>query len=122
MLSSLLALGLAVTTAEDAVVRTSGCQLHLSASGAISGPVGEISSGQVRAGGGVSSTRFSLQGAQLWDDKGRGCWWTRKLHSFLSLLIYLGCSIFPMLETGMCFARVTGEALESMSWDRGWER
>ncbi|OTA04857.1 hypothetical protein A9Z42_0054300 [Trichoderma parareesei] len=80
MLSSLLALGLAVTTAEAAVVRTSGCQLHLSATGAISGPVGEISSGQVRAGGGVSSTRFSLQGAQLWDDKGRGCWWTPPAH------------------------------------------
>ncbi|KAL7808568.1 ubiquitin 3 binding protein But2 C-terminal domain-containing protein [Trichoderma aethiopicum] len=80
MLSSLLALSLAVATAEAAVARTSGCQLHLSASGAISGPVGEISSGQVRAGGGVSSTRFTLQKSQLWDDKGRGCWWTPPAH------------------------------------------
>ncbi|KAL6876977.1 ubiquitin 3 binding protein But2 C-terminal domain-containing protein [Trichoderma novae-zelandiae] len=80
MLSSFLALGLAVATAEAAVARTPGCQLHLSASGAISGPVGEIHSGQVRAGGGVASTTFTLQGAQLWDDKGRGCWWTPPTH------------------------------------------
>ncbi|KAL7821831.1 ubiquitin 3 binding protein But2 C-terminal domain-containing protein [Trichoderma gracile] len=80
MLPSLLAIGLAVAITEAAVTRTSGCQLHLSASGAISGPVGEISSGQVRAGGGVSSTAFTLKGAQLWDDKGRGCWWTPPAH------------------------------------------
>lgn len=77
MLYSLLALGLGTALTEAAVVRTSGCQLHFTASGAISGPVGEISSGQVRAGSGVSSTTFTLQGGQLWDNKGHGCWWTR---------------------------------------------
>lgn len=85
MLYSLLALGLGAALTEAAAVRTSGCQLHFTASGAISGPVGEISSGQVRAGSGVSSTSFTLQGGQLFDDKGRGCWWTRKfffLHPF----------------------------------------
>ncbi|UKZ75831.1 hypothetical protein TrVFT333_003525 [Trichoderma virens FT-333] len=80
MLYSLLALGLGAAITEAAVVRNSGCQLHLTASGAISGPVGEISSGQVRAGGGVRSTTLTLQGAQLWDDKGRGCWWTPPTH------------------------------------------
>lgn len=84
MLYSLLALGLGAAVAEAAVARTYGCQLHLTASGAISGPVGEISSGQVRAGSGVSSTTFTLQGDQLWDDKGYGCWWTRE---FLFLLV-----------------------------------
>ncbi|KAL7945061.1 ubiquitin 3 binding protein But2 C-terminal domain-containing protein [Trichoderma barbatum] len=76
MLYSLLALGLGMAVTEAAVARNYGCQLHFTASGAISGPVGEISSGQVRAGSGVGSTTFTLQGAQLWDDKGRGCWWT----------------------------------------------
>ncbi|KAH6609020.1 hypothetical protein Trco_002366 [Trichoderma cornu-damae] len=80
MLYPLLALSLGAAMTEAAVVRTSGCQLHLTASGAISGPVGEISSGQVRAGSGVSSTTFTLQGAQLWDDKGHGCWWTPPTH------------------------------------------
>ncbi|EHK40052.1 hypothetical protein TRIATDRAFT_42133 [Trichoderma atroviride IMI 206040] len=80
MLYSLLALGLGTALTEAAVVRTSGCQLHFTASGAISGPVGEISSGQVRAGSGVSSTSFTLQGSQLFDDKGRGCWWTPPAH------------------------------------------
>lgn len=78
MLYPLLALGLGAAVTEAAVARASGCQLHFTASGAISGPVGEIASGQVRAGGGVSSTTFTLQGEQLWDDKGYGCWWTRK--------------------------------------------
>ncbi|GFP59950.1 hypothetical protein ACSS6W_005188 [Trichoderma asperelloides] len=80
MLYSLLALGLGTALTEAAVVRTSGCQLHFTASGAISGPVGEISSGQVRAGSGVSSTTFTLQGGQLWDNKGHGCWWTPPTH------------------------------------------
>lgn len=86
MLYSLLAIGLGAALTEAGVVRTSGCQLHFTASGAISGPVGEISSGQVRAGSGVSSTSFTLQGAQLFDDKGHGCWWTRKFFCILSYL------------------------------------
>ncbi|KAK0757765.1 hypothetical protein N5P37_009781 [Trichoderma harzianum] len=80
MLYPLLALGLGAAVTEAAVARASGCQLHFTASGAISGPVGEIASGQVRAGGGVSSTTFTLQGEQLWDDKGYGCWWTPPTH------------------------------------------
>jgi hypothetical protein len=87
MLYSLLVLSLGTALSEAAVVRTSGCQLHLTASGAISGAVGEISSGQVRAGSGVSSTSFTLRGGQLWDNKGHGCWWTRKF--FLSLCSFL---------------------------------
>lgn len=91
MLYSLLALGLGAALTEAGVVRTSGCQLHFTASGAISGPVGEISSGQVRAGSGVSSTSFTLQGAQLFDDKGHGCWWTRKFFFASFLLYFLFC-------------------------------
>ncbi|RFU77835.1 gpi anchored cell wall [Trichoderma arundinaceum] len=83
MLYPILALGLGAAVTEAAVARNYGCQLHLTASGAISGPVGEIWSGQVRAGSGVSSTTFTLQGSQLWDDKGRGCWWTRQFAPLL---------------------------------------
>lgn len=107
MLYSLLALGLGTALTEAAVVRTSGCQLHFTASGAISGPVGEISSGQVRAGSGVSSTTFTLQGGQLWDDKGHGCWWTRKFCVLLCFL--LCCFVFERHAYGYAYtdARVT---------------
>lgn len=99
MLYSLLALGLGAALTEAAAVRTSGCQLHFTASGAISGPVGEISSGQVRAGSGVSSTSFTLQGGQLFDDKGRGCWWTRKFFFFAPFLsLHISCFACFVLE------------------------
>lgn len=98
MLYSLLALGLGTALTEAAVVRTSGCQLHFTASGAISGPVGEISSGQVRAGSGVSSTSFTLKGGQLWDDKGHGCWWTRKFFLYVPFLCVFFFFFFCLLR------------------------
>ncbi|KAK5992963.1 hypothetical protein PT974_06388 [Cladobotryum mycophilum] len=80
MLSTLLTISLGAALTEAVALRNSGCQLHFTAGGTISGPVGEISSGQVRAGHGISPTTFTLNGDQLWDEKGHGCWWTPPTH------------------------------------------
>lgn len=77
MLSPILALGFGAALTNAVAIRGSECSFHLTAGGAITGPVGEISSGQVRAGK-VSSTTFNIKGDEVWDDKGKGCWWTRK--------------------------------------------
>lgn len=74
MRSTLLTL-LSATAANGLVIRN-GCQFHLSANGDIMGTVGEISSGQVRAGSGVKPSTFTINGDTIVDDKGRGCWWT----------------------------------------------
>lgn len=78
MQSSLLAL-ISAATVNGLAVRN-GCQFHLSANGDVMGTVGEISSGQVRAGSGVSATTFTINDGKITDDKGRGCWWTPPTH------------------------------------------
>jgi hypothetical protein len=56
----------------------SGCNLQLSSSGSISDSIGQLSSGQARAGSGISAGTFTLTSeGSLIDSKGRGCWWTR---------------------------------------------
>jgi hypothetical protein len=118
MLYSLLALGLGAALTEAGVVRTSGCQLHFTASGAISGPVGEISSGQVRAGSGVSSTSFTLQGGQLFDDKGHGCWWTRKFLFASSLTWVFLVLLASVFETCIMLMHIRDARTcdSNMSW------
>ncbi|KOS23313.1 hypothetical protein ESCO_006639 [Escovopsis weberi] len=78
MLPQLLSLGLgaALATAFSIGTEMGGCELLLTAGGAISGPVGELPSGQVRAGEGVAPSNFTIKGDKLWDRKGHGCWWT----------------------------------------------
>lgn len=78
MLSKLMALGLGAVV-NGLVVRDS-CDIHVEVAGSISGPVGQISSGQIRAGEGISSAAFTLKGDEMWDSQGRGCWWTRTSH------------------------------------------
>lgn len=80
MLSSLLALGAGAGLADALAIRGSECSVHFTVDGAVSGDVGQISSGQVRAGDGIDSATFSLKGDQIWDSKGRGCWWTPPTH------------------------------------------
>lgn len=84
MLSTIFTVAFGTGLAGAIAIRGSGCDLHFTVDGAISGPVGQIESGQVRAGGGVGSTTFTFQDGGLHDPHGRGCWWTReyllKLH------------------------------------------
>ncbi|OAA73427.1 Ubiquitin 3 binding protein But2 [Cordyceps fumosorosea ARSEF 2679] len=70
------AIALSLGAVANGLAVRGGCQLHLSAGGDVVGCVGEISSGQVRAGNGVQSSTFTFTSGGLTDDKGRGCWWT----------------------------------------------
>ncbi|KAH6653344.1 ubiquitin 3 binding protein But2 C-terminal domain-containing protein [Truncatella angustata] len=56
--------------------REAGCSLTFTTGGALSYPVGQISSGQTRAGGGLSAVSLTLESTSLTDSQGRGCWWT----------------------------------------------
>ncbi|OAR00066.1 hypothetical protein LLEC1_07592, partial [Akanthomyces lecanii] len=75
MKSAAIALGLGAVV-NGLAIRNDGCQFHITAGGDVVGCVGEISSGQVRAGNGVQSSTFTFNGGKITDDKGRGCWWT----------------------------------------------
>lgn len=75
-LTSFFVLSLQALVAGAAAVGRPRCQLHLSVGGAISGSVGQITSGQVRAGQGIQTAAFGLEGDELIDSQGRGCWWT----------------------------------------------
>ena len=81
MLSTIVSLAFGTTLARALVIRGGGCSVYFTVDGGVSGPVGQISSGQVRAGNGVDSTTFSFANGGLTDPSGRGCWWTRKLFS-----------------------------------------
>lgn len=85
MKTSVAALSLGAVA--NALVIRNGCQFHLTAGGDVVGCVGEISSGQVRAGKGVQSSTFTIMNGKITDDMGRGCWWTRK-SLFCSFLTY----------------------------------
>lgn len=78
MLSSVLSLALGASMANALALRGDGCQVHLSVDGAVKGPVGEISSGQVRAGSGIKSSELTFKDGGFTDSWGWGCWWTRK--------------------------------------------
>ncbi|CAM1510104.1 Fc.00g004390.m01.CDS01 [Cosmosporella sp. VM-42] len=80
MLSTIVSLAFGTTLARALAIRGGGCSVHFTVAGGVSGPVGEISSGQVRAGSGVDSTTFSFTDGGLTDPKGRGCWWTPPTH------------------------------------------
>ena len=78
MLSTVVGLAFGASLANALAIRGDGCSVHLSVDGAIKGPVGEISSGQVRAGSGVKSSGFTFKDGGFTDSNGWGCWWTRK--------------------------------------------
>lgn len=55
-----------------------GCGFHLLTGGPSPIPVGQISSGQCRAGSRMTPSLFTWFGDAFVDQQGRGCWWTRK--------------------------------------------
>lgn len=82
MLSLLLGVG---AVANAAVIRTSGCNFHMSGAGTQKGPLGELNGGQIRFGD-IAQMTFHIDGDKIWDSNGHGCWWTRKF-ALLSLLV-----------------------------------
>ncbi|KAH8196392.1 hypothetical protein TruAng_009442 [Truncatella angustata] len=75
-MSGRLATFAAMGGAHALATREAGCSLTFTTGGALSYPVGQISSGQTRAGGGLSAVSLTLESTSLTDSQGRGCWWT----------------------------------------------
>ncbi|KAI9839267.1 MAG: hypothetical protein M1819_003261 [Sarea resinae] len=61
--------------ASAAVTRrqTTGCPFQLTASGSESGTVGELTDGQVRIGGGLTQSTFTILNGAITDQNGKGC-------------------------------------------------
>ncbi|PHH82411.1 hypothetical protein CDD82_6099 [Ophiocordyceps australis] len=72
MASWLFILGTGAIVTNALVVRNTKCPLHLTVDGAVSGSVGQISSGQVRAGQAINSAVFMLDDGGLTDSNSRG--------------------------------------------------
>ncbi|KAI1502534.1 ubiquitin 3 binding protein But2 C-terminal domain-containing protein [Biscogniauxia marginata] len=53
-----------------------GCGFHLATKGGFDGAVGEIGSGQARAGSDMKPSIFTWFGDAFVDQLSRGCWWT----------------------------------------------
>ncbi|KAG5951364.1 hypothetical protein E4U53_003261 [Claviceps sorghi] len=77
MLSLLLGVGVGVASA--VVLRGQGCDFQIQGTGPREGPLGEISSGQVRFGD-VAPTTFRIEDGKVWGNEGKGCWWTPPTH------------------------------------------
>lgn len=78
MKSVIAALALAVGSNALAIRDTASCCFHLSASGAVTGTVGQLSDGQNRVGGGLPQATYCINGGSITDANGRGCILTRK--------------------------------------------
>ncbi|KAJ1324435.1 Ubiquitin 3 binding protein [Microdochium nivale] len=58
------------------VRQNAGCGFHIQTNGSVNFPVGQLSSGQARAGNDMSPSLFTWFGDAFVDKQGRGCWWT----------------------------------------------
>lgn len=78
-----------------AVRQNAGCGFHIRTNGTVSFPVGELASGQARAGSDMKASLFTWFGDAFVDQQGRGCWWTRTFHHTISLrcsLLEIACA------------------------------
>lgn len=67
--------------------RWASCCFHVSASGAVTGTIGQLNDGQNRQGGGLSPAEYCIADGAITDANGRGCILTRK--SYYTALTYL---------------------------------
>lgn len=82
---------LALVTGANAIIpRWNPCCFHLSASGAVTGTVGQLGDGQNRVNGPLSPAEYCIADGSITDANGRGCILTRK-SSVLS----------PLADTGL---------------------
>ncbi|KAG5927536.1 hypothetical protein E4U42_002113 [Claviceps africana] len=70
-----LLLGVGAGVASAVVLRGQECDFQIHGTGTRRGPLGELSSGQVRYGD-IAPTTFRIKDGRLWDSEGKGCWWT----------------------------------------------
>lgn len=69
-------LGAAAASVEKRLSYAQGCCFSISASGGVSGTVGQLTDGQNRIGGSYSPATFCNNNGQLADYNGRGCYLT----------------------------------------------
>lgn len=67
------AAGFAVGASAAILPRTDGCCFQLTASGGVSGTLGQLDDGQNRVGGGLGSATYCINGDTITDGSGRGC-------------------------------------------------
>ncbi len=67
-----------VAGANAIVTRWAPCCFHLSASGAVTGTVGQLDDGQNRINGPLAPAQFCIADGAITDAHGRGCIITRK--------------------------------------------
>lgn len=59
-------------------VPRSSCSFQLTSSGGQSGTLGQLPDGQIRIGGGLPASTFTISHGGITDEAGRGCILTRK--------------------------------------------
>jgi hypothetical protein len=77
-----------VTLGMAATAYASCCTFELTASGGESGTIGQLSDGQVRIGGGLAQSSFTICNGTITDANGYGCILTRELCSFIENFQY----------------------------------
>jgi hypothetical protein len=93
---SLVSLAFAVG-ASAVVVPRSSCSFSLTATGGESGSIGSLGDGQLRIGGGLDATTFSItNNGTITDDAGRGCILTPSVNQFQCDLNVAGTSGFSI--------------------------
>jgi hypothetical protein len=80
-------LGLVASTNALIAQRWASCCFHVSASGAVTGTIGQLDDGQNRQGGDLSPAEYCIADGAITDANGRGCILTRK--SYYITLTYL---------------------------------
>lgn len=80
-------LGLVASTDALIAQRWAPCCFQVSASGAVTGTIGQLDDGQNRQGGGLTPAGYCIADGAITDANGRGCILTRTSYYFI--LIYL---------------------------------
>jgi hypothetical protein len=81
-------LGLAASSNALIAERWAPCCFHASASGAVTGTIGQLNDGQNRQGGGLSPAEYCIANGAITDANGRGCILTRKSYYFASAYLF----------------------------------
>jgi hypothetical protein len=80
-------LSLAFVAGSRALVsRWTSCCFGLSASGAVTGTLGQLDDGQNRVNGPLSPAEYCISGTSITDANGRGCILTRRLNPYSRVL------------------------------------
>jgi hypothetical protein len=82
-------LGLVAGTNALIAERWTPCCFHVSASGAVTGTIGQLDDGQNRQGGGLSPAQYCIANGAITDASGRGCILTRTSYYFSLIGVFM---------------------------------